>query len=174
MKQKIVNELKMTFPSLSENERFSRLAVSGFLSQLNPQIDELSDIKTAVSEAVTNCIVHAYRNVTGLIFIQVRIMENSKVYIKIRDKGCGIPDIKKAMEPLFTTAPEEERAGLGFAVISEDVVACMEPAFKVNLLSQWTYHHRLFSAARYITGQVLRVDGGQTVTGNIESMKEDF
>ncbi|MDO5125057.1 MAG: anti-sigma F factor [Ruminococcus sp.] len=117
MKQKIVNELKMTFPSLSENERFSRLAVSGFLSQLNPQIDELSDIKTAVSEAVTNCIVHAYRNVTGLIFIQVRIMENSKVYIKIRDKGCGIPDIKKAMEPLFTTAPEEERAGLGFAVM---------------------------------------------------------
>jgi len=117
MKQKIVNELKMTFPSLSENERFSRLAVSGFLSQLNPQIDELSDIKTAVSEAVTNCIVHAYRNVTGLIFMQVRIMENSKVYIKIRDKGCGIPDIKKAMEPLFTTAPEEERAGLGFAVM---------------------------------------------------------
>jgi len=117
MKQKIVNELKMTFPSLSENERFSRLAVSGFLSQLNPQIDELSDIKTAVSEAVTNCIVHAYRNVTGLIFMQVRIMENSKVYIKIRDKGCGIEDIKKAMEPLFTTAPEEERAGLGFAVM---------------------------------------------------------
>lgn len=117
MKQKIVNELKMSFPSLSDNERFSRLAVSGFLSQLDPQIDELSEIKTAVSESVTNCIVHAYRNVTGIIFMQVRIMENGKVYIKIRDKGCGIADIKKAMEPLFTTAPEEERAGLGFAVM---------------------------------------------------------
>lgn len=117
MKQKIVNELKMSFPSLSENERFSRLAVSGFLSQLNPQIDELSEIKTAVSEGVTNCIVHAYRNVAGIIFMQVRIMENGKIYIKIRDKGCGIPDIKKAMEPLFTTAPDEERAGLGFAVM---------------------------------------------------------
>lgn len=117
MKQKIVNELKMSFPSLSENERFSRLAVSGFLSQLNPQIDELSEIKTAVSEGVTNCIVHAYRNVAGIIFMQVRIMEKGKIYIKIRDKGCGIPDIKKAMEPLFTTAPDEERAGLGFAVM---------------------------------------------------------
>lgn len=117
MKMTIVNELKMSFPSLSENERFSRLAVSGFLSQLNPRIDELSEIKTAVSEAVTNCIVHAYRNTTGLIFMQVRIFENNKVYIKIRDKGCGITDIKQAMEPLFTTAPDEERAGLGFAVM---------------------------------------------------------
>lgn len=117
MKQKIVNELKMTFPSLSENERFSRLAVSGFLSQLNPQVDELSDIKTAVSEGVTNCIVHAYRNTIGHIYMQIRIFDNSKVYIKIRDKGCGIKNIQQAMEPLFTTAPQEERAGLGFAVM---------------------------------------------------------
>lgn len=117
MKQQIVNELKMTFPSISENERFSRLAVSGFLSQLNPQVDELSDIKTAVSEGVTNCIVHGYRDTIGLIYMQIRIFNNSKVYIKIRDKGCGINDIQQAMEPLFTTAPEEERAGLGFAVM---------------------------------------------------------
>ncbi len=117
MKQQIVNELKMTFPSISENERFSRLAVSGFLSQLNPQVDELSDIKTAVSEGVTNCIVHGYRDTIGLIYMQIRIFNNSKVYIKIRDKGCGIKDIQQAMEPLFTTAPEEERAGLGFAVM---------------------------------------------------------
>lgn len=117
MRQKIANELKMSFPSLSENERFSRLAVSGFLSQLNPQVDELSDIKTAVSEGVTNCIVHAYRDTIGLIFMQVRIFEDARVYIKIRDKGCGIRDIKQAMEPLFTTAPGEERAGLGFAVM---------------------------------------------------------
>lgn len=117
MKQQIVNELKMTFPSISENERFSRLAVSGFLSQLNPQVDELSDIKTAVSEGVTNCIVHGYRDTIGLIYMQIRIFNNSKVYIKISDKGCGIKDIQQAMEPLFTTAPEEERAGLGFAVM---------------------------------------------------------
>lgn len=117
MKQRIVNELKMTFPSLSENERFSRVAISGFLAQLDPRIDQLSDIKTAVSEGVTNCIVHAYRDTVGEIFMQVRITDNRRVYIKIRDKGCGIPDIEKAMEPLFTTAPEEERAGLGFAVM---------------------------------------------------------
>ena len=117
MKQKILNELKMTFPSLSENERFSRIAVSGFLSQLNPQVDELSDIKTAVSEGVTNCIVHAYRDTIGYIYMHIRILEGSRIYIKIRDKGCGIKDISRAMEPLFTTAPEEERAGLGFAVM---------------------------------------------------------
>ena len=117
MKQKILNELKMTFPSLSENERFSRLAVSGFLSQLNPQVDELSDIKTAVSEGVTNCIVHAYRDTIGYIYMHIRIFEGSRIYIKIRDKGCGIKDISRAMEPLFTTAPDEERAGLGFAVM---------------------------------------------------------
>ena len=117
MKKRIVNELKMSFPSLSENERFSRLAVSGFLSQLNPQVDELSDIKTAVSEGVTNCIVHGYRNTIGLIYMQIRIFDGGKIYIKIRDRGCGIADIKQAMEPLFTTAPEEERAGLGVAVM---------------------------------------------------------
>lgn len=117
MRQKIANELKMSFPSVSENERFSRLAVSGFLSQLNPQVNELSDIKTAVSEGVTNCIVHAYRDTIGMIFMHVRIFEDGRVYIKIRDKGCGIKDVKQAMEPLYTTAPEEERAGLGFAVM---------------------------------------------------------
>lgn len=117
MRQKIANELKMSFPSVSENERFSRLAVSGFLSQLNPQVDELSDIKTAVSEGVTNCIVHAYRDTIGMIFMQVKIFEDGRVYIKIRDKGCGIKDVKQAMQPLYTTAPEEERAGLGFAVM---------------------------------------------------------
>ncbi|WP_243113119.1 anti-sigma F factor [Ruminococcus sp. Marseille-P6503] len=117
LNQKAVNEMKLSFPSYSENERFSRIAVSGFLTQLDPQIDELSEIKTAVSEGVTNCIVHAYRDAVGEIFLQVRIFDKGRVYIKIRDKGCGIDDIQKAMEPLFTTAPEEERAGLGFAVM---------------------------------------------------------
>lgn len=117
MNQKAINEMKLSFPSYSENERFSRIAVSGFLSQLDPAIDELSEIKTAVSEGVTNCIVHAYRDTVGEIFIQVRILDKGRVYIKIRDKGCGMEDVEKAMEPLFTTAPEEERAGLGFSVM---------------------------------------------------------
>lgn len=117
LNKKAVNEMKLSFPSYSENERFSRIAVSGFLTQLDPQIDELSEIKTAVSEGVTNCIVHAYRDTVGEISLQVRIFDKGRVYIKIRDKGCGIDDVEKAMEPLFTTAPEEERAGLGFAVM---------------------------------------------------------
>ena len=117
LKRKPLNEMKVSFPSYSENERFARVAVSGFLTQLDPQIDELADVKTAVSEGVTNAIVHGYRNTLGEIFMQIRIFENRHVYIKIRDKGCGIADIEQAMQPLFTTAPEEERAGLGFAVM---------------------------------------------------------
>lgn len=116
-KAKILNEIKLNFPSLSENERFSRLVVSGFASQLDPQVDEISDIKTAVSEAVTNSIVHAYKNEIGKIELVARIYEDNVIYIRIKDYGCGITDIKKAMEPLFTTSPEEERAGLGFAVM---------------------------------------------------------
>ena len=117
MKRKPINEMKVSFPSYSENERFARIAVSGFLTQLDPQIDELADIKTAVSEGVTNAIVHGYRDTVGEIFMQIRIFDGRKVYIKIRDKGCGIKDVEQAMQPLFTTAPEEERAGLGFAVM---------------------------------------------------------
>jgi stage II sporulation protein AB (anti-sigma F factor) len=91
--------------------------VAAFIAQLDPTIEELSDIKTAVSEAVTNCIVHAYRDTLGIVYITANIFPDSHVSIKIRDKGCGIPDVKKAMEPMYTTAPEEERAGLGFAVM---------------------------------------------------------
>lgn len=116
-KAKILNRMTLRFPSLSENERFARLAVSGFISSLDPAVDELSEIKTAVSEAVTNCIVHAYRDRIGEIKMEVRLLEDSRLYICIRDSGCGIPDIEKAREPLFTTAPDEERAGLGFAIM---------------------------------------------------------
>jgi len=114
---KTLNEVKMTFLSKSTNESFARIAVSGFVSQLDPKVDELVDVKTAVSEAVTNCIVHAYNMEVGKIDICVKILEGSIVYIKIKDYGCGIPDINRAMEPLFTTAPNDERAGLGFAVM---------------------------------------------------------
>jgi stage II sporulation protein AB (anti-sigma F factor) len=113
----IVNEVNLTIWSKSSNESYARVAVSSFFTQLDPTVDEITDIKTAVSEAVTNCIVHAYRNTVGKIYITARITDDRYAYIKIRDRGCGISDVKQAMEPMFTTAPEEERAGLGFAVM---------------------------------------------------------
>ena len=113
---KPINEMKLTIPSRSSNESFARVAVASFASQLDPTIEEISDIKTAVSEAVTNCIVHAYRDEVGPIYITVGIFESGKVKIKIRDTGCGIEDVSRAMEPLFTTGGSE-RAGLGFAVM---------------------------------------------------------
>ncbi len=113
----ITNELHFSIPSESCNERIARMCVTAFISSLNPSVSELAEIKTAVSEAVTNCIVHGYRNKSGKVEILVRAYEDNTVTIKVSDKGCGIPDIKKAMEPLYTSAPEEERAGLGFAVM---------------------------------------------------------
>ncbi len=113
----ILNEIKFIMPSLSVNESTARAVVSSFLTQADPTVEELSDIRTAVSEAVTNAVVHGYRRKKGNIEITVRLLPKREIYIKIRDKGCGIPDVKKAMEPLFTTAPEEERSGLGFSVM---------------------------------------------------------
>lgn len=112
-----INEVKLTLTSRSVNESFARVAVSAFFAALDPTVDEINDIKTAVSEAVTNCIVHGYRNTIGNIFITMRVIDNSTAYIRIRDNGCGIEDVKQAMEPLYTTAVHEERAGLGFAVM---------------------------------------------------------
>ena len=113
---KIINQFKMEVLARSSNEGFARVAVAAFVSQLDPTIEELSDIKTAVSEAVTNCIVHAYKEELGNIYITVRILEHNRISVRIKDKGCGIPDIKQAMEPLFTTGGAE-RAVLGFAVM---------------------------------------------------------
>lgn len=107
----------MTIAGYSKNESLARMCVAAFTAQLDPTIEEISDIKSAVSEAVTNCIVHAYPNRIGDISIQLRIVGKDSLYIKIKDSGVGIPDVKKAMEPLFTTSPETERAGLGFAVM---------------------------------------------------------
>ena len=114
---KSVNEMKLSFPSKSCNEAFARSAVAAFIMNLDPTLNELSDLKTAVSEAVTNSIVHGYRRQSGVIYISGRILENGRVTVKIRDKGCGIADVEQAMQPLFTTAADEERAGLGFAVM---------------------------------------------------------
>jgi stage II sporulation protein AB (anti-sigma F factor) len=113
----IINEMKLKIPGKSVNEGFARSAVAAFAAQLDPTVAEIADIKTAVSEAVTNCIVHAYRDTIGTIYIETRVLENRVFMIKIKDRGCGIADVKQAMEPLFTTAPGEERAGLGFSVM---------------------------------------------------------
>lgn len=114
---KPINEMKLSFISKSANEGFARTAVAAFILQLDPTIGEMSDIKTAVSEAVTNAVVHAYRDTIGTVYIEAQIYEGGKIIIKVKDKGCGIENIEKAMEPLFTTAENEERAGLGFAVM---------------------------------------------------------
>jgi len=113
----VINTIRFTMPSLSVNESAARAVVSSFLIQADPTVEELSDIRTAVSEAVTNAVVHAYRVTTGNIELTVKLLRGREIYIKIRDKGCGIPDIEQAMTPLFTTAPEEERSGLGFSVM---------------------------------------------------------
>jgi stage II sporulation protein AB (anti-sigma F factor) len=111
-----INEMSLSFPSKSCNESFARAAVSAFIAQLDPTIDEITDIKTAVSEAVTNCIAHGYPNEIGMIYINAKIMINGRIVIKIKDKGAGIENVKQAMEPLFTTGGSE-RSGLGFAVM---------------------------------------------------------
>ncbi|MBC8584537.1 anti-sigma F factor [Youxingia wuxianensis] len=114
---KPINSMRLSFEGKSVNEAFARTAVAAFVTQLDPTIEELSDIRTAVSEAVTNCIVHGYRDRIGTVYITANILTDNRITIRIRDKGCGIADIEKAMEPMFTTAPNEERAGLGFAVM---------------------------------------------------------
>lgn len=114
---KVLNEMKIQFPSKSCNESFARVAVAAFVSMLDPTIDEIADIKTAVSEAVTNSIVHGYKDKLGIVYINAKIYDKNKIEIKIKDKGCGIEDINKAMEPMFTTCTTGERSGLGFAVM---------------------------------------------------------
>lgn len=113
----VENEMKLILPSLSVNEGMARAAVAAFCAQLNPTAVELADIKCAVSEAVTNCIVHAYREEAGDIIIDVKLCEGRLIRIEIRDRGCGIEDVKQAREPLFTTDAEGERSGMGFTVM---------------------------------------------------------
>ena len=113
---KEINKFSLRIPSRSNNEGFARTAVAAFAAQLDPTVEEISDIKTAVSEAVPNCIVHGYKNTIGNIYINCEILSDNSLKIRIRDKGLGIENIKQAMEPLFTTAGGE-RAGLGFAVM---------------------------------------------------------
>lgn len=109
-----MNEMKIEFDAKSENEGFARVAVAAFMSSLDPTLEEISDVKTAVSEAVTNSIIHGYERGEGRVYIMCKI-EGDVLEVVIEDYGMGIENIEKAMEPLFTTKPEMDRSGMGFA-----------------------------------------------------------
>lgn len=113
----MINKMQMKLPALSANEGMARAAVAAFCAQLDPGAVELADVKCAVSEAVTNCIVHAYKGTEGVITITVSLLEGRVAKIEIKDKGCGIADVKEARQPLFTTDAANERSGMGFTVM---------------------------------------------------------
>lgn len=116
MKNVYENEMKLEFQSKSSNESFARIAVAAFVTQLDPSLDEISDIKTAVSEAVTNSIIHGYEEKDGIVKIECKLFENS-IEIEISDRGKGIENIEKAREPLYTSKSELERSGMGFTIM---------------------------------------------------------
>lgn len=113
---KYENQMQLSFPSKSVNESFARSAVACFAAQLDPTLDELGDIKTAVSEAVTNCIVHAYPDQLGRVSMRLRLFEDNSLEIVVKDTGVGIPDVEKARKPLYTTGGAD-RSGMGFTIM---------------------------------------------------------
>ena len=131
--REILNRMQIKLPALSVNESMARAAVAAFVSQLDPGVTEIADIKCAVSEAVTNAIVHGYRNTpeTGSIAITVTILAGRAVKIEVRDKGCGIPDVGQARQPLYTTDAAGERSGMGFTVM-ESFTDAMKVTSKVG------------------------------------------
>ena len=118
MKKTLKNEMQVSFVSKSENESFARQAVCSFISMLDPTIEEISDIRIIVSEAVTNCIIHAYKDRLGIISIEVKIYSDSSIRIRVKDKGIGINDIEKCMEPLYSTDESGERGGMGLPIMN--------------------------------------------------------
>ena len=143
------NYLKLQFYSLPINQAFARDAVAAFCLELNPTLSALSDVKTAVSEAVTNCTVHAYRGNLGLVTVECEI-EDNKLHIKVSDTGKGIPDIQKAVQPFYTTLPSDERSGMGFTIMQtfmdefkvnsiqgEGTVVYMSKSFEAEVENAW-------------------------------------
>ena len=138
-KAKIVNEMRFKFPSLSVNESVARSVVAAFCSQLDPNAMEIADIKCAVSEAVTNAIVHGYRNTVGQDVLHIAVREDRIVKIEIKDHGCGMADVKQARQPLFTTDAENERSGMGFTVMESfcDAVKVWSKPQKGTVVVLW-------------------------------------
>lgn len=152
MKRNIINECRVRFPAISRNEGLSRSAAAAFALQCDPTVEETAAIKTAVSEAVTNAIVHGYRDTSGDIELVLRLYEGNILYIQIKDKGRGIPDVEQAMQPSYTTAPEdEERSGFGFTVME----SFMD---KLKVRSECGRGTCVIMEKR-IRGKVVRVDG---------------
>ncbi len=117
MKKKVINELKLVFDSDSRNESFARYAVSAFVSRVDPDTQEIADIRTALSEAVTNCIVHGYRGSEGKITVYIALYDDRSIKMTVTDKGCGIENIEEAKQPLFTTDQSGERGGMGLVIM---------------------------------------------------------
>jgi len=117
MKRRIINQIRLSFPSKSVNESLARIVVSAVAMQLDPTVEALADIKTAVSEAVTNAIVHGYREAPGEVQLSAAYYDDGLLRITVKDAGCGIADVKAAMEPLYTTDATGERSGMGFAIM---------------------------------------------------------
>lgn len=138
---KIRNEMRLDFPARSENEAFARMVISGFILPLNPTIEELADVKTAVSEAVTNAIIHGYGSGKGTVRLHAIITEEGVVTVDIIDRGCGIKDIESARQPFFTTSDGDERSGMGFTVMESfmdvvEVVSTVGKGTTVRLVKQ--------------------------------------
>lgn len=134
-----VNIIKLVLPSRSVNEGVARSVVASFCAYFGPTATDIADIKCAVSEAVTNCIVHAYKNSIGMIYITAEAFSDSTVKIVVRDKGCGIADVKQARVPLFTTDAESERSGLGFTVMESfmDKLSVRSKEGKGTVVTMW-------------------------------------
>ena len=137
MKEQFENEMKLEFISKSSNEAFARIAVAAFVSQLDPSLEELADIKTAVSEAVTNSIIHGYENKLGIVKIVGKLQSN-KIILEISDSGKGIENIDIAKEPLYTTKPNLERSGMGFTIMESfmdkvDIESILDIGTKVTM-----------------------------------------
>lgn len=114
---KKINEMRIDFLAIPENEAFARVAVGAFLLPLNPTMEEMEDVKTAVSEAVTNAIIHGYAGKSGMVRLSAELYEGARVQLEVMDCGVGIPDVEQAMQPLYTSCPEMERSGMGFTVM---------------------------------------------------------
>ena len=144
VKKKIKNWMQLEFCAISENEQLARIAVVSFITPLNPTLEEMADVKTAVSEAVTNAIVHGYRDVVGEITMTLRLLPDRVVKIEIRDKGCGINDVARARTPLYTTDPAGERSGMGFTVMESfmdtlRVLSTPGRGTKITMTKKFTY-----------------------------------
>ncbi len=141
-KQQTENELYLVLPSHSQNEHLARCAVSAFVAQADPTLEELADLRTAVSEAVTNCMVHAYPHAVGQVYIRAKLLAGRQVQISIRDEGVGIGDLVQAMQPLYTGDPDGERGGMGFTIM-ENFTDRLHVRSKVGVGTTVTMYKRL-------------------------------